>query len=104
MKRRLVYTEDARRDLADITRALKKARGVVFAERRVGQLKRKVEDLIDFPFAFSAVPHLGEGRRRTVVWPYIVLYRVEERRVVVVGVVHGARDLKTLYGDNDDAG
>jgi plasmid stabilization system protein ParE len=35
----------------------------------------------------------GEGRREmTTVWPYILRYRVEDDRVIVLRIRHGARD------------
>jgi plasmid stabilization system protein ParE len=39
-------------------------------------------------------PGLVEGTRELLEWPYIIVYRVDEKReeVVVVSVVHGARD------------
>jgi toxin ParE1/3/4 len=39
-------------------------------------------------------PGLVEGTRELVEWPYIIVYKIEEDRdeVVVISVVHGARD------------
>ena len=35
----------------------------------------------------------GEGRREmTTVWPYILRYRVEDERVIILRIRHGARD------------
>ena len=39
-------------------------------------------------------PGLVEGTRELVEWPYIIVYKVYEKReeIVVVSVVHGAQD------------
>jgi len=37
---------------------------------------------------------LVEGTRELIEWPYIIVYKVDEKRgeIVVVSVVHGAQD------------
>ncbi len=36
---------------------------------------------------------VGEGRREmTTVWPYVLRYRVEEERLVILRIRHGARE------------
>ena len=36
------------------------------------------------------------GLRSWTVWPYVILYRVEDTTVQIVRVIHGARDLPNL--------
>jgi toxin ParE1/3/4 len=39
-------------------------------------------------------PGLVEGTRELIEYPYIIVYKVDERRreIIVISVVHGARD------------
>jgi toxin ParE1/3/4 len=48
------------------------------------------DGLATFPFRGRAVPN-ARVREITVAYPYIVRYRVERERVVVLRVRHGAR-------------
>jgi plasmid stabilization system protein ParE len=54
------------------------------------------------PYSGPEDPDLG-GRRRIVVKPYLVIYRIETPSLVrVVRIVHGARDLPALFEDESD--
>jgi len=62
-------------------------------------------DLHDAMKALAAMP--GMGHRREEAWntpyrfwkvySYLIAYRVEGRTVIVVRVIHGARDLRKLF-------
>jgi plasmid stabilization system protein ParE len=61
------------------------------AARRLGERLIAVADsLAEFP---ERGRDAGPGRREiTTVWPYILRYRVEAARVVILRIRHGARD------------
>lgn len=61
------------------------------AARRLGERLIEVADsLAEFP---ERGRDAGLGRREmTTVWPYVLRYRVEENRVVILRIRHGARD------------
>jgi addiction module RelE/StbE family toxin len=61
------------------------------AARRLGErLIEAADSLAQFP---ERGRDAGEGRRELVtVWPYILRYRVEAERVVILRMRHGARD------------
>jgi toxin ParE1/3/4 len=60
--------------------------------------------LADMPNAFPLVPRYeGLGIRRRVHGAYLILYRVEAARVVILHIVHGATDYGRLLGPKDDA-
>ena len=55
------------------------------------------EPLLDFPQMGRVVPE-GDGRQREIaVGPYRIIYRVEGEAILIVTVVHGARDLVALW-------
>jgi len=44
------------------------------------------------------VPEIGDRHiRELIVQSYRLVYKVERSRVAVLGIIHGARDLKTLW-------
>ncbi|HEV2620059.1 MAG TPA: type II toxin-antitoxin system RelE/ParE family toxin [Acidobacteriaceae bacterium] len=52
-------------------------------------------------------PHIGRARdedlrpgiRSFPVGDYVILYRLEGRRIFVLRVLHGSRNLRALFGD-----
>ena len=71
--------------------------------RRAASFIRELRDVArrlgDTPHAYPTLPryqHLGLRRRP---WhDYLILYRVEEDRVLIVHVIHGARDYEGGLG------
>jgi plasmid stabilization system protein ParE len=51
---------------------------------------RAGDDLARFPFRGRTVPN-SEMREITLVRPYIIRYRIEGERVIILGVRHGSR-------------
>lgn len=43
-------------------------------------------------FSDRGRPSIDSHREMTVIWPYVIRYRVEGDRVIIVRVRHGARD------------
>lgn len=63
----------------------------------VRQLRAKCLALADFPGRFPLVPrYADEGIRRCIHGDHLIFYRVERDRVVVLHVLHGARDYTAL--------
>ncbi|MGV1964176.1 type II toxin-antitoxin system RelE/ParE family toxin [Agrobacterium sp. 22-222-1] len=65
------------------------------------ELRSKCQDLIDSPNGFAFVPRYEHhGIRRRVHGNYLIFYRVETAKVVIVHVLHGATDYgATLFSD-----
>lgn len=60
------------------------------AERLGRRLIELADSLAEFPDRGRAA---GKGRREiTTVWPYILRYRVEGDRVIILRIRHGARE------------
>ena len=61
------------------------------AERMAARLIALADSLADFP---ERGRDAGEGRREmTIVPPYILRYRVEAERVIILRIRHGAREV-----------
>lgn len=57
------------------------------------ELRDKCLDLAATPLAFALVPRYESfGVRRRVHGNYLIFYRVEEKEVVILHVLHGAMD------------
>jgi toxin ParE1/3/4 len=59
----------------------------------VVRLLEAADRLRDFPGSGRAIPEMGDPScREIIVYPYRVMYRVEDDQVLITAVVHGARD------------
>jgi plasmid stabilization system protein ParE len=67
----------------------------------VGRIFDKAERLATPELTHMGRPGLDPGTRELIEYPYVVVYEVHEDReeVVVLYVVHGARDRKPKIGD-----
>lgn len=67
----------------------------------VRELGGKCEDLIDSPDGFALVPRYErDGIRRRVPGNYLIFYRVENAKLVIIHILHGATDYGAiLVGD-----
>lgn len=66
------------------------------ADRVYDRIVERIFDLVDFPELGAKRPDIAADMRSLAVMSFVILYRVELDRVVVVRVVHGARDLTHL--------
>jgi len=93
---RIVWSATARDDLRDITLHIA-ADSRTYARSFALRLRGSVERLARFPKSGRQVPEDTSRRyREIIVGNYRVIYRSTEDEVVVVTVLHGARDLRTL--------
>jgi plasmid stabilization system protein ParE len=93
---RVVFTLRAERDLEEIADFIAQD-----SPRRAGsfvnELREKALSLADAPHAFRLVSRFeASGVRRRVHGRYLIFYRVEAEVVLVLHVLHGARDYEPL--------
>ncbi len=64
------------------------------ARRLIRRIEEKIGLLAVPNLAYLGRPGLVEGTRELIENPYIIIYKVDERsrEIVVISVVHGARD------------
>jgi toxin ParE1/3/4 len=70
---------------------------VVAADRMISRLEAAEDRLGDFPEIGQARPDVADGLRHWPVPPYLIFYRVGDEAVTIVRIVHGARDLPSLF-------
>jgi toxin ParE1/3/4 len=67
----------------------------------IRELRSRCEDLTNNPNSFALVPRYEHhGIRRRVHGNYLIFYRVEPAKVVIIHILHGATDYSVfLFGD-----
>ena len=86
---RIVWTEEAVEHLEAIVTYVS-VYDPAAAERLAGRLIELADSLAEFP---DRGRDAGDGKREmTVVWPYILRYRVEGESVFILRIRHGARE------------
>ncbi len=100
MKYRIVWTEVALRDLEAILDFVSQRDGVDHSERLLDRLMPSIEGLCSAPNRCRVVPELSAqglaGYRELLEGSYRVPFRVSGRRVILLGVLDGRRDLEEL--------
>ena len=93
---KLVLTDEARRDLTEIGDYIardSRQRALTF----VKELRAAMAMLLERPQAFPIVPRYAHlGFRRRLYGNYLIFYRYDETQVVIIRVLHGARDYESL--------
>jgi toxin ParE1/3/4 len=90
---------EADADLDDIVIGIAE-RGGSFqsAERLVSSIADRFYLLSQYPYlGRSREADLGVGRRSYAVGEYVIVYRVDDGDVLILRVVHGRRDIETLF-------
>jgi toxin ParE1/3/4 len=90
---RVTFDPAARSELDDIFQWIAKDSPRA-ARELIARIEAKVMRLVVPQLTNMGRPGLVEGTRELLEWPYIVVYKVFEDReeIVVLSVVHGARD------------
>lgn len=97
---RVVLTDAARNDLASIGDHIA-AENPARARSFVRELREKARQLGDMPRGFSLVPRYeNSGIRRRPYGDYLIFYRIEEDRISIIHILHGAQDYgRMLFPD-----
>jgi plasmid stabilization system protein ParE len=96
----LEFSSEAENDLEQIADYIAQddpRRAVSF----VRELRSKCEALLDARNSFASVPRFEHhGIRRRVHGNYLIFYRVESEKVVIIHILHGATDYGAiLFGE-----
>lgn len=96
----LEFSDEAEQDLEQIADYIARdnpRRALSF----IRELRTRCEELLDTPNGFAIVSRYERyGIRRRVHGNYLIFYRVETAKVVIVHILHGATDYGAiLFGD-----
>ena len=90
---KIVWTEPALGDLEDIRDYIRKD-SEFYARRFVEKIVAAVEKLENFPGVGRPVLEADDENIRELIYrDYRIMYRFEQKRVLILTVIHGARDL-----------
>lgn len=93
---RVVLSDQAKSDLREIAFFIARD-NKTRARSFVRELQVKAREVGDMPRAFPLVPRYEHhGIRRRPYRDYLIFYRIEEDRIVIVHIMHGARDYEAL--------
>jgi toxin ParE1/3/4 len=96
--RTLVFSPDAERDLVIITTMIAEHAGNRVAKEWRRRLAKRMQSLSSQPRLGMLDSNLGPERRRLVFAPYLIVYELAlPGEVSILRIVHGARDLPTLF-------
>ncbi len=90
--RSIVWTVPARRDLENIRTYVAQFKPLA-AQGLAHRLVEAVEALAHYPTRgrlLSDAPSDANRRELVIVWPYLIRYRVEPERIIILRIRHGA--------------
>ncbi len=92
----------ARADLDAIwDHLVRETRSEAVADEQIDSITERFHLLAGHPYVGRARDDdLGSGRRSFPVGQYVIVYRIVRGDVRILRVVHGRRDLGTLFSDN----
>lgn len=96
MTRRLDITQDAENDLDGIFSFIARDKPIA-ALHFVQRLKRRCLTLAKNPFVGENCDEVRPGMRRLNYRNYLIFYRVDEHVVIILRIIHGARDWVELF-------
>jgi toxin ParE1/3/4 len=92
---KIEYSELASADLLHIEQYYAERTGLDFATVMRRRLRSTLELLVGKnPRIGRARPDISPDTRSFPVLPYVVFYRVERRRIFVLRIIHGHRDIR----------
>lgn len=98
MARRLVWSPEAADDLEEITAYIARD-SAAYARAVASKVLATTRSIREFPEIGRVVPELDNQEvRERFVYSYRVIYKVEQRRVLILAILHGKR----LLGDAED--
>lgn len=71
------------------------------ADRMLDSIYKKLTLLVEFPKMGALREEFGADVRVSPVPPFVIFYRADDRGIEVVRVLHGSRDLETLFSEDD---
>jgi toxin ParE1/3/4 len=92
----LRLTDAAEEDLAEIWADIARKASEAFATQFVAAIEATLEPVRYFPLAAPALEQFGSGLRVTFHNPYAIYYRPLADTLVIVRVLHGARDATAI--------
>jgi toxin ParE1/3/4 len=95
--RRVVWAPRAKRDLAQVWQYYLRVASAEVADKLLREIAESARRLSDNALRWRARDELMPGLRSVLVHPYVIFYRVNDRTVQVVRVLHGRRNFTDIF-------
>lgn len=95
MDHEIRWSPEAWEDIEEIAAYIHKD-SPLYATQVVEQIIAATRSLKQFPLRGRNVPELKSTHRECFVYSYRLIYRVEDRHVLIVAVIHGKRLLESV--------
>ena len=99
MKKQLVVSHVARSDLRNISAYGKREWGETRNRLYLNAIRDRLKELTRTPALGPLRPEVAEGYRSVLVGRHVTFYRVEERRIIILRVLHQRMDLSSHIGE-----
>lgn len=97
MAKRVIWTEVAWEDLESIANFISRD-SPYYAASFVRETRDCARSLSRMSMRGHVVPEIGDRQiRQLIIQSYRLIYKVDVSRVVVLAIIHGARDLKSVW-------
>jgi toxin ParE1/3/4 len=88
---------EAEQDILEIWLYVAKESGPRRADFIIDKIEKAYEMLVDFPEIGNLRPDIAADVRGLVSSPYLILYRIGTSRIEIARIVHGSRDLPSVF-------
>lgn len=108
MSREVIVSDEARIDTIDIAYAIAED-NLSASDRFVSAVGAAFQQLADIPGMGVVRDYQNPSLRGARMWPvpgfrnYLIFYTATEDKLRILRVIHGARDLPTLFAPDNDA-
>jgi toxin ParE1/3/4 len=102
-RRPVIWSSDARTDLAGIWDYYARVAGLHTAEKMIREIGEACRILKDHPFAGRSRNEVRPALRSVVANPHVIFYRVKTDVAEIVRVLDGRQDIDTKFSDADDS-
>ena len=96
MTRHFAFAEQARHDMDEIWAYIAED-NVVAADGLIDEFHQTTRTLADNPKLGRRREELSDGLRSLHVGNYVILYRLRADSIIVLRILHGARDLPEMF-------
>ncbi len=93
-------TATARREIRDVWAHIHQTNSAEVADQQLDRFYQAFETLAHYPDAGRRRDELLPDVRSYAVTPFIIFYQHRDDRLVILHIIHGSRDLPTLFSED----
>lgn len=102
MSQQYELTELADQDIFEVSIYIAQDRGVAASQRFIDTINQKFQLLADSPQLGRRRPELAPELRSFPSGNYIIFYRSTTEGILIIRVIHGARDINSIFAEENN--